>query len=294
MKLTIGEALHAFSLRAELGEGPVWDSARSLLWCVDILAPAIHALDPATGERRNWPAPAKIGWVLPAAGDYLVAGLADGLYAFTPNDGAFRPIVTVEPDRPGNRLNDATLGSDGAIWFGTMDDAEKVASGRFYRFDGRLSDCGIAPMTITNGPALSPDGATFYAVDTLAGEIRAYPVRGVELGKGRIFARIAPADGYPDGICCDAEGGLWVGLWGGWCARRYDARGMQTDEVRFPAAHVTKVALGGREGRTAYATTARKGLDAAALTAQPLAGDIFRFDVEVGAPSPGVFSGATA
>ena len=284
------DAIQAFSLQAELGEGPVWDAARACLWCTDILAPAIHRLDPVTRETSSWPAPAKIGWVLPAEGGTLIAGLANGLYAFNPLDGTFRLIASVEPDRPGNRLNDATLGPDGAIWFGTMDDAEQAPSGRFYRFDGSLSECGIAPMTITNGPAIAPDGATFYAVDTLAGEIRAYPVRGRGvLGPGRPYIRVDPADGYPDGICCDAEGGVWVGLWGGWCARRYDTRGVLTDEVRFPVANVTKVALGGPDGRTAYATTARKGLGPADLAAQPLAGDIFRFEVQIGAPPARVF-----
>jgi sugar lactone lactonase YvrE len=286
MTMTEGAAHHEFSLQAELGEGPFWDTTRSCLWCVDILAPAIHRLDPVTRERRSWPAPAKVGWMLPTRTDRLIAGLADGLYEFEPAGGRFRLIAPVESDRPGNRLNDATLGADGAIWFGTMDDAEQASSGCFYRFDGAVTNCGIAPMVITNGPALSPDGATLYTVDTLAGEIRAYPVRGgAVLGEGRPFARISPADGYPDGICCDAEGGLWVGLWGGWCARRYDAQGAMSNVIRFPVANVTKVALGGPDGCTAYATTARKGLDSGALATQPLAGDVFSFKVEVGAPT---------
>lgn len=286
-----GEAVHAFALRAELGEGPVWDATRSCLWCVDILGRIIHRIDPLTRERRSWPAPAKVGWVLPTKRDHLVAGLADGLYRFTPADGTFRLLAAVEPHLPGNRLNDATAGTDGAIWFGTMDDSERTRSGRFYRFDGKVSDCGIAPMTITNGPALSPDGETLYAVDTLAREIRAHSVHpGGVLGAGRPMVRIDPADGHPDGICCDSEGGLWVGLWGGWCARRYDAKGCLTNVIRFPVANVTKIALGGSDGRTAFATTARKGLDAAALAAQPLAGDIFWFTVPVGAPAPAVLA----
>ena len=63
----------------------------------------------------------------------------------------------------------------------------------------------------------------------------------------------------------------------------YDASGAMTDEVRFPVANVTKVALGGPDGRTAYATSARQGLSSAALAAQPLAGDVFTFPVTIGA-----------
>ncbi|HEV2597869.1 SMP-30/gluconolactonase/LRE family protein [Sphingopyxis sp.] len=278
------EATHFHSLQAELGEGPVWDGARGLLWCVDINAPALHAIDPATGVRNSWPAPAKIGWVLPASEDGLVAGLADGLYHFAPESGAFSLLAEVEPDLPSNRINDGTRGPDGAIWFGTMDDRETDAVGRFYRYDGEVRDCGLPPACITNGPAMSPGGTILYTVDTLAREIWANSI-GADgsASDRRLFASIAPGDGWPDGVCCDAEGGVWLGLWDGWRARRYDASGEVTAEVRFPVANVTKIAIGGPDGRTAYATTARKGLGPADLAAQPLAGDLFSFAVDVGA-----------
>lgn len=278
------EARHFHALQAVLGEGPVWDHERGCLWCVDIIAPAIHRIDPATGDRQSWPAPSRVGWVLPGVSGELVAGLVDGLYRFSPEDGGFAPLAEVEPQLPGNRLNDGTVAPDGTIWFGTMDNAEEQATGRFYRFDGALHECAIPPMCITNGPAVSPDGRLLYAVDTLGREIRSHSIgEDGELSGGTLFAAIAEEDGWPDGVTCDAEGGVWLGLWGGWRARRYDAAGRITDEVRFPVANVTKVALGGPDGRTAFATTARKGLDQDALAAQPLAGDLFSFDVEIGA-----------
>ena len=55
-----------------------------------------------------------------------------------------------------------------------------------------------------------------------------------------------------------------------------------TDEVRFPVSNVTKIALGGDDGRTAFATTARQGLSAERLASQPLAGDIFTFRTDIG------------
>lgn len=279
------EASHFYPLKAELGEGPVWDPERRLLWCVDINAPAVHAIDPGTGALESWPAPRKIGWILPARSGCLIAGLADGLYLFEPDDGSFRPVARVEPHLAANRINDGTVGPDGTIWFGTMDDRESDATGRFYRFDGAVRDCGLASMCITNGPAVSPDGRTLYTVDTLARAIWASTIGAdAELSDHRLFAAIAPGDGWPDGVCCDAEGGVWLGLWGGWSARRYDATGQVTAKVRFPVANVTKIALGGPDGRTGYATTARKGLDEAALATQPLAGDLFAFPVDAGVP----------
>lgn len=273
------QASHLVPAQATLGEGPVWDRERGVLWWVDIMAPAVHCLDPRDGSTRQWPAPAKVGWVVPATGGGLVAGLNDGLYSFDPLSGAFSKILNVEDDLPNNRLNDAGADYRGRIWFGTMDDLEANASGRFYMFDGRgARPLDIAPICITNGPATNADASLLYAVDTLGLKIVEYPILADGgVGPGRVFAEIDPADGYPDGVICDAEGGVWLALWGGWSARRYDRNGEITDIVEFPAAQVTKIALGGPDGRTAYATTARKGLDEAALAAQPMAGDVFTF-----------------
>ena len=45
------------ALEADLGEGPVWDERAQRLYWVDIKAPAIWRLDPATGATQSWPMP---------------------------------------------------------------------------------------------------------------------------------------------------------------------------------------------------------------------------------------------
>ena len=61
----------------------------------------------------------------------------------------------------------------------------------------------------------------------------------------------------------------------------------------MPCARVTKVALGGPDLKTAFVTTARTGLDAAALASQPLAGSLFAFEAPAaGRILPGVRLGA--
>lgn len=280
-------ARHLAVVQATLGEGPVWDRRAGALWFVDLEACRIHRFAPATGEISTWPTPAKVGWVFPSRRGGLLVGLADGLYRLAA-EGRFERLHAVDAAWPGNRLNDAGLGPDGDVWFGTMDAAETSSSGHFYRFDGQaVYDLRLPPACITNGPAVSPDGRTLYTVDTLARRIDAHRIgRGGELGATAVFATISEADGYPDGVTCDSAGGVWLALWGGGAARRYDASGRQTHEVRFPVANVTKVALGGANRRTAYVTTARRGLDEGALAAQPQAGDLFTFE----APSPGIAS----
>jgi sugar lactone lactonase YvrE len=258
----------------------VWIAGQ--LWFVDIKAPCVYRLE-HDGSTTRWDAPSPVGWVMPMAGGGLVAGLKTGLHRFDPAAGSFTPWIEVEPGLPGNRLNDAVVGPDGALWFGSMDDHEAAASGRFYRLaDGRVTDTGLPGAVVTNGPAISPDGRTLYVTDTFAGTIGQAAINDDgSLGPLCPFVTIDKADGHPDGPTVDAEGCVWTGLFGGCSARRYDPAGSLIESVRFPVANITKIAFGGPGLTTAYATTAKLALDATALAAQPLAGHLFAFDAGV-------------
>jgi sugar lactone lactonase YvrE len=96
-----------------------------------------------------------------------------------------------------------------------------------------------------------------------------------------VFAEIEQDGGYPDGTAVDAEGCLWIAMWGGWGVRRYSPSGEFLSRVRVPCANVTKVAFGGPDYRSVFVTTAWKGLSASQRAEQPLAGDLFRFESDV-------------
>lgn len=270
-------------LGAVLGEGPLWwDGA---LWFTDIKQQKIHHFDPATGAQKSWPAPSQTGFLAPRACGHFIAGTKTGLMDFDPASGSFTLLREVEAQRPGNRLNDGAVDGQGRLWFGSMDDEEQEATGRLYCLNrGHLTvmDCGYV---ITNGPAFSPDGGVLYHTDTLARRIYAFDLgRDGALGNKRVFVEIEDGAGYPDGSTVDSEGCLWIGLFAGWGVRRYSPEGRLLQTVRFPVANVTKIAFGGEDLTTAYATTAAKGLDAAGQKNQPLAGGLFRFR----APAPGL------
>lgn len=275
-----------WDLAAELGEGPVWVQRDEALWFVDIKQHQIHRYEPASGGKRSWEAPEQVGFILPAERGGFVVGLQSGLYHFDELGGAFDLIVEVEPDKPGNRLNDGVVDPAGRLWFGTMDDNEKAKSGAFYCFaDNRLRPTGIDGIAITNGPAVSPDGRILYFVDTLKGTLEAADIRDDgSLGGRRLFARIDPKDGHPDGPTVDSNGYVWISLYAGWEALRYSPAGDLVERVRFPVANITKIAFGGHDLRTVYATTARQLLTAEEIAEQPQIGDLFEFRVDV----PGV------
>ena len=266
-----------WDVAAELGEGPVWSARDQGLWFVDIKGCEIHRFDPDGGETRTWPAPSNPGFIAPTAGGRWMVGLKTGLHRFDPSDGAFELFAPVEPDAPENRLNDGCVDRSGRLWFGSMHDPETSPTGALYRLgaDGvpGVQDTGYV---ITNGPAFSPDGRTLYHTDTLDRVIYAFDLESSgALGARRVFAEIET--GYPDGPAVDAEGCVWTGLFGGWGLNRYAPDGSLIEHVAFPVANVTKLAFGGDDLRTVYATTAWKGLSAAERRDQPLAGGLFRF-----------------
>ena len=282
------EAEHVCSVGAELGEGPVWVVREAALWFVDILGRQLHRFEPASRRWRAWPAPERPGFIVPLRGGGFLVGLKNGLQRFDPQSGQFTHLAHVEPHLPGNRLNDGAVSPEGALWFGSMDEAEKEPSGCLYRLDEHGRAVALdAGYTITNGPAFSPDGGIFYHTDTVQRVVYAFdrPTPATLVGK-RVFVRIEAGAGFPDGTAVDAQGCVWIALWGGWGVRRYSPSGELLGIVRFPCANVTKVAFGGPDGCTVYATTAWKGLSPLGRAAQPLAGDLFGFRADVpGSPA---------
>src|SRR5471030_1282004 len=74
--------------------------------------------------------------------------------------------------------------------------------------------------------------------------------------KRRPFVSLAPADGTPDGLAVDNEGGVWVALYGGGAVRRYGPDGELDRVVAVPAKNVTACCFGGHDGRSLFVTTA--------------------------------------
>jgi len=269
---------------ATLGEGPLWDAGAQALWFVDIKQGRIHRCAADGGDRRTFEVGGMPSFILARAGGGFVVGNVDTLHHFD-GERIVGEIGRVEA-RPDNRFNDATTDTRGRLWFGSMDNLEEERSGVVHvHADGAIHLAGGAAV-ITNGPAVSGGARWLYHVDTVERTIWRFDVGGGnDLRDGEAFVRIEDSAGNPDGVTIDAEDHVWVGLWGGWAARRYAPDGTLVQEVRFPVANITKLAFGGPDLQTAFATTASIGLDEAALAEQPLAGGVFAFRVDVpGAP----------
>ncbi|QKV95132.1 SMP-30/gluconolactonase/LRE family protein [Streptomyces sp. NA02950] len=261
---------------ATLGEGPTWDpTTRRLIW-VDVLAARVHTYDPATGHRTTLATEQHIGAAKPRAGGGLVVNLRDGIGLYGA-DGGFRWLV--RDATPGRRGNDAAVAPDGSLWAGTMRYDEAPGGGTLARIapDGARAEV-LPDVTVSNGIGWSPDGRLMYYTDSPTRRIDVFDVPDVDGGRGpaevsgrRPFARIEEGAGFPDGLCVDAEGAVWVALWDGGAIRRYVPDGTLDRVVDLPVPRPTACAFGGPDLSDLYVTSARVGVDPSAA---PLAGSV--------------------
>lgn len=274
----------AVDARSGLGEGPVWDIVRQVLWFVDIKGKRLWQYDPASKASWFANAPEEIGWALPAEGGKLLCGLQSGLFLFDPDGKSFEMLMAVPGEPQHNRLNDACTDRWGRVWFGSMDNDEDAQTGRFYVFDGgTIAAAGPSGIAITNGPAINAMSDRIYFTDTLGKQIMVAELQQNGLGEVRPFADISAdfPDAFPDGPVVDADDHLWTGLYLGGRAARYSPDGKLVDQMELPVRDVTKIAFGGDGLQCVFATTATKDLSADEIAGNADAGALLTFDLGI-------------
>ena len=267
-----------------LSEGPRWDSERDELLWVDILGSRMHRAridgDGMLEELDSIRFETFVGAVAPAVGGGYVLAAGTG-FLFLDESGEVVELAQPEAGNDLVRMNDGACDPQGRFWAGTMAFDESPGAGVLYRLelDGSCTTV-LTGLTISNGIGWSPDGRRMYLSDSGTRTVEAFdfdPAMGHISGR-RVIVRISEGDMAPDGLTVDAEGNIWVALWDGGAVRRYSPDGSLLEAVALPADRVTSCAFGGSDGATLFVTTARDGLDEAALARQPDAGRVFRID----------------
>jgi sugar lactone lactonase YvrE len=273
---------------AELGEGPVWDPARQELVWVDIDRGLVHR------RARGCPdltldAGQPVGCAVPRAGGGLALALRDGFALAPPDGGAPVLVAPVERGRPDTRMNDGGCDSRGRFWAGTMSLRGDTRSAALYRLDPDLRVTRALPgISVSNGIGWSPDDSALYHVDSPRRRIDVYDfdARGGTLGCRRAVIPIAAELGTPDGLTVDAEGGIWLALWGGGAVVQFSPEGVLEERIELPVSNITSCCFGDADNGTLYLTTASRG-----AAHEPLAGAVFACRPGVRGPPATPFAG---
>jgi sugar lactone lactonase YvrE len=258
------------------GEGPVWHESWGGLRWVDMLAGDVLALDSATGEIRRTHVGEVAAAIRPRAGGGMVVAIQRG-FALVDPDGTLHDLGDLWPAGP-TRMNDGACDPNGRFYCGSMSKIQGDAS--LYRLDtDRRVSVVETGVTTSNGLAWSPDGGCAYYVDTPTQRVDVFDYDfAAGLTGRRTLAVVDASDGSPDGITVDADGYVWVALYGGGQVRRYAPDGHVDAIVNVPVSKTTAVALGGDDLRDLYITTSRENLRPGA---EPEAGSLYRVRVDV-------------
>jgi sugar lactone lactonase YvrE len=280
-----------------VGEGPFWDDVENVLRWVDISKKRVHRWHPATGARRHWQLDDFPSAVVPCEQRQgLLLAMRDGVYLMDEATGALELFVAHEPDRPENRTNEAKCAPDGSFWVGTMqnnlhpDGSPKPmtgSTGALYRIrhDGGITR-EVDHVGLSNTLAWTDEGRTLLFADTLTGVISAWEVRDDgRLGASRVFSD-EKLPGYCDGSAIDADGYLWNCRFAGSSIVRFAPDGSVDRIIELPVSQPTSCCFAGPDLATLFVTSARHGLDAAALARNPAEGAVLAIETDVrGTPS---------
>jgi sugar lactone lactonase YvrE len=265
--MTTYQPKRVLTIKAELGEHPVWSVEDQRLYWLDIDGGTINRFDPVSGENTAWSLPTRPGCFAFREGGGAVIAAGDGIYDFDFATGTARRIMASGHDPAQLRFNDGKTDRQGRLWSGTVradHNLFETGQNAYWRYDGRTLDRMLTDVGVSNGTAFSPDGRTMYRGQTEARTVFAYdydPQSGTP-SNPRVFATIPDGLGMPDGAAVDTEGGYW-------CAIAQPVVGAKPGVVRFtpdgrmdlffdmPIPITTMVAFGGPQMSTLYITTGR-------------------------------------
>jgi len=120
--------------------------------------------------------------------------------------------------------------------------------------DGRVSVVA-EDLLFPNGAVITPDGGRLIIGETMGNRLTAFDIRpDGGLANRRVFAAV---DGlFPDGICLDAEGAIWVADPRGNRVVRVREGGAVAATIPLPGRNAYACMLGGADRRTLFICTA--------------------------------------
>jgi sugar lactone lactonase YvrE len=251
-------------------EGPRWHDGR--LWLVDMHAHKVLTVD-LDGRLEvvvELPddRPTALGF-LPDGTPLIVSARKRQLLAL--RDGRTSVYCDLS-GFPGDNFNDMVVDGEGRAFVGnrfhqsaSAPPGEPVRDGIVLVVEGRPPREVASDVLSPNGSVVTPDGRTLIVAQSRSHRILAFDIAADgSLSNRRVFADVAESaaptltgDRQPDGICLDAEGGVWFGALHREEFVRVVEGGRVTDRIAMPAGQRgIAVALGGPDRRSLFLLSA--------------------------------------
>ncbi len=197
-------------------EGPRWRDGKGQpgrLWFSDFYSHRVLTVD-LEGNVETVAEVAQqssgLGWT--PDGTLLVVSMLDKRLLAIEN-GEQRVVAELS-DYAGGPCNDMVVDAKGRAYVGNFGfdatQGEQFRTTVMVRVDPDGSTSVAADeLAFPNGTVITPDGRTLIVAETFAGRLTAFDVGDDgSLSNRRVWAQIEGV--FPDGICLDAEGAIWV------------------------------------------------------------------------------------
>eukprot|EP00904_Undaria_pinnatifida_P006633 jgi/Undpi1/309/HiC_scaffold_1.g00305.m1 len=299
-----------------IAESFVWCGRKQELWWIDIDGKKVVRLGSPEGgsdgaiTAEGWDLPSRPGSIaLRDEGGRepdcpLLVSFEDGFSLYNPSTGKrVAAAAGGEPDEyeqlPDIRLNDGRCDRRGRFvcgGFNMADLDEPIETwrprARVYRIENGKGVQRFLPdeeFACYNSTCFSVDGSVMYSSDTIRKKISCYDYNSEtgDTSNKRVFVDLK--DGFPDGATVDADGCVWVALYGSGEVRRYSPLGELLRTIEVPGAKgITCVGFGGAEMDILFIASATFRLDELQLLEEPNAGSVFAVKLEgiKGVPEP--------
>jgi len=238
-------------------EGPRWHAGR--LWFSDFYTHRVVAVDPAGRAETILHVPERpsgLGWT--PDGALLVVSMLDRRLLRV-DDGTPRVLADLSAIATGP-CNDMVVDGAGRAYVGNFGyDRHKGEPPRTTCLarvdpDGRVTRAA-EDLFFPNGTVITPDGRTLIVGETQAHRLTAFAV-GADggLSHRRVWASLDEAV-FPDGMCLDAEGAIWVSDARGHALLRVREGGRVAQRISTGTRHAFACMLGGGDRRTLFVCT---------------------------------------
>jgi sugar lactone lactonase YvrE len=254
----------------QVGEGPVAIGPNNeWIWWVDIYTNRVLFKNFETGETNGYEMSENVSFVIPCADYSQILGTANGPVRRT-KEGVIATLPTRSdvrgPDTFPERWNDAKVAPDGHLWLGSMpyNWADHPSACGLYRLskDDLKLQKKVDGISLSNGLGWTKDGKTMVYIDTMAKSIDTFDYNDGEISNRKVRWRVTDdSQGLPDGLCMDAEDGVWVAFWNGGVLRRFDKDFNLTDTLEVGVPMPTSCAFVGKNLDTLIITSAHDGVE---------------------------------
>ena len=240
------------------GEGPRWHDGA--LWWSDMHGHQVSRLaaDGAVETVCEVPTrPSGLGWL--PDGRMLVVSMTDKRVLRLEPDGRLVTHADLSALAP-RRCNDMVVDAGGSAWVGNfgfeLDDVEPPCPTVLIRVEADGAARVVADeLWFPNGMVLTDGGRTLVVAETWAARLTAFDIASDGSLSGRRTWAKLDRRVYPDGICLDADGAIWVASPSTRETLRVLEGGDVTDRIDTGRGSFA-CALGGEAGRTLYICTA--------------------------------------